>query len=274
MKSHSGTTALPPCLYALIDMGRLPEPLRQDVTEKLNAFGNIPLLTDPRYSDLKAYSAFLVHEMDRRADTLLEIWGGYSSDIVSAWIVSRLDENRLAAHLRRANFAVDVNKAHYLLRWYDPLITPVLYRLADTKWVLDFFGPIIGWWYPIATPQEETWKRIEGDDDPMATQMTPLLLTEELWDALESDPLPYRLLSFVEKADTPVFAGDCYGVRLAKIEAMLNEAKQQGLHSQDDLTVYVLSLLETPARSNDPNWQAAIQMAAAGKAALKAYFTP
>jgi hypothetical protein len=70
-----------------------------------------------------------------------------------------------------------------------------------------------------------------------------------------------------------VFESDCYGVRLAKIEDMLKAGKQQGLIDPDDLMIYVVTLLDTPACVEDTRWHAALQRAAAGEASLDAYFT-
>jgi hypothetical protein len=260
-------------LYMLIDMGRLPETLRHDTTQKLKAFETLSLLANPQYAELEAYSALLVYDPDDRADALLDAWGGCNSNIVSAWIVSKLYARPLATHLRQAAFAVDTDKTSYLLRWYDPLITPVLHRLADQEWVCNFFNPIVGWWYPVSTPKEETWSRITGAGDTRGVQIPPPRLTEELWEALENDPFPYRLLNILEENAPSVFESDCYGVRLAKVEAILETGKKHGLNKQIDLSVYVLSLLEAPERADEVRWQVAVQEAAADRAPLETYFT-
>lgn len=270
----------PYTLYLLIDMGRLPDELRPEVLEKLKAFKFFSLVKDARdkrYEGLEAHGPLLVADSANNANNvkpLLEAWGECNSNIVSAWITSNVRADILATHLRRARFAVDANDKHYLLRWYDPLITPVLHRLAEKEWVRMLLFPILGWWYPIATPTEETWHRIGGDAHMTIHRiMPPLRMTEELWAALESDPFPYQLLSFVEEKLPSVFDADCYGVRLAKIEELLDVGKKQGLSTRnDDLTVYVLALLEEPARATEPRWQAALNAAVAGFTPLKTYF--
>jgi hypothetical protein len=257
--------------YALIDMGRLSDDLRKDVAKKLEGFQYIPLLNDPRYEQLKWHGALLVYS-SKSDDALLDEWGNCNGDIISAWIVSKLHEQVLTGHLRNATFAFDEDEARYLLRYYDPLITPVLHRLADETWVQWFFSPIVAWWYPVATPTEETWSRIAGGRRSNISRAVPLVLTEELWDALQSDPFPHRLLNFVEHKFPSFFDDDCYGVRLAKIEGLLEMGKNKGLKSPNDLNAYVLALLEDPKRAEEPRWQIALQNAVLGKAPLKTYF--
>jgi hypothetical protein len=60
---------------------------------------------------------------------------------------------------------------------------------------------------------------------------------------------------------------------VVKIEEMLEEARRKGLKGNEDLTVYVLSLLEVPSRNREERWQMAIQQAAAGLAPLTAYYS-
>jgi hypothetical protein len=260
-------------LHAIVDMGRLPDNLRAEVVKKLEAFKLTFLLTHPDYVHFKWYGAVLVSAQKGNSDTLLEEWGTSNSDIISAWIVSGLDSRLLAAHLRGATFAFDADKVRYLLRYYDPLVTQLLHRLADEKWVRGFFSPIVAWWYPVDTPQKETWRKIEGEGRSFFTSHKPLVLSEELWEALESDPFPYRLLNFVEDNYPSAFGSDCYGVRLAKIDDLVEAGKKQGLSTRDDLTVYVVGLLEKPARAEEPRWQASLQAAATGHAPLKTYFS-
>ncbi|MCL2876778.1 MAG: hypothetical protein FWF12_10965, partial [Betaproteobacteria bacterium] len=166
-------------------------------------------------------------------------------------------------------FAWDMDKSRYLMRYYDPLITPVLHRLADKQWKTWFFGPVIAWWYPVASPTEETWSRIEGYGEAVPHDPVQLILTEELWDALSSDPFPFRLLNLMEQKFPSRFSSDCYGVRLAKVEDVLASGRKYGLKTSDDLTIYALALLEEPGRANDPRWQAAVRMAAMSDESLK-----
>jgi len=268
---HERSTLIPH-LHALIDMGRIQGDLRVEVEKRLEVFSSTPLLDDPRYEQLKQHGALLVSGLKHDDVALLDEWGACNGEIISAWIVSEMRIFALIEHLRQAVFAYDMNNVRYLLRFYDPLITPVLHRLADKKWVDWFFSPMRAWWYPVATPTEETWSRIAGGGKLMLGKTESLVLTEELWDALKSDPFPYRLLNFAEQKYPSFFESDCYGVRLAKVESLLETGKKQGLNTQNDLTAYVLALLEDPMRAEEPRWLEAVQRAVAGYAPLKNYF--
>jgi len=255
----------PRYLYALLDMGRIQGGQRTEVVNKLrlSALGT-PLLDDPEFQELKEHGALLMTGVgatcgrpqctdspttggngttgDHRSP-LLHALGASNGDTVSAWVVSELGTQALARHFAQAAFAFGLDGTRFLLRYYDPLILPVLSRLADKAWREWFFAPVVSWWYPVATPREEAWACIEGGSPGAPPQAAPLVLDEALWDALASDPLPYRLLNTVEQM-FPSFAGAaCYGVRLAKVEELLQAGKQDGLTSPEALTAYVLARL-------------------------------
>ena len=264
----------PPHLYALLDMGRIQGQLREEVADKLETSCAIPLINDPKYAQIKYHCAQLVSDPDGSDEELLKAWGDCNGDVVSAWIVSRTSMPTLARHLCNAAFAYDQNKVRYVLRYYDPLSLPILYRLADKQWLHWFFLPMDAWWYPVATPMEETWSRIEGGGRPIALPpKEPLVMGEELWDALAGDPFPYQLVEFVEKEKPSLFGDMCYGVRLAKIEDLLKAGESNGLEQADDLFIYVTALLEVPSRAEEPLWQAALQKAVANEAPLRTYLT-
>jgi hypothetical protein len=251
-----GTPAQRP--YALIDLGRLSETAYLEVSRKLVAFAVRPLLNvnGPRYEPLKKYGVILVSSPGRDTAPLLKAWGACDSDTISAWIVSELDAMSLAGHLRQTAFAYGEDKTRYFLRYYDPLVTPVLHRLADPAWARWFFSPMTAWWYPVATPQEERWSRIEGGPRGAVPDSVPLVLTEELWEALVRDPLPYRLVNAISEQNPAVFDEKCYGVRVARVESLLAEAKKHGLSEAGDLTAYVTAFLKHPERRGSPHWQA------------------
>ena len=268
-----GQDAVPCKLYTLIEMGRLSKDARPRVVSNLKTFNALPLLDAPDYQQLKEHGAMLVSHRSGSTKALLDTFGGCNSDIISAWVVSKLEPEPLAAHLRQAMFAYRPDKSRYLFRWYSPTTTPVLFRLGEPAWVKWFFAPVFAWWYPVDMPTGETWSRIEGGGSSVSQSPgKPLVFSEELWEALVNDPFPYRILSYAEKQIPSAFESGCYGVRLAKIEEMLNTAKQHGLKGEADLTTYVLSLLEEPARAQETRWLKAVQQAVAGYAPMTQYF--
>jgi len=281
MLAYKKNGAVPARLYALIDLARLYDRQREEVIGKLEDFRYELLLDDPRYEQLKWHGALLLSGLKGGDAALLEKWGRYNSDIISAWIVAKGDLDSLKRHFCEATFAYDMENARYLLRYYDPLITPVLYRLADRKWVRWFFAPMVSWWYPVLAQGEVSWHRLGGGAlvSPelakryISQEAQQLVLSEELWDALAHDPLPYRLLEVMERTEPQVFKGDsCYGVRLARIETLLEEAQRQGLAKRSDLVLYVYAMMQTAGLAEDARWQDAVRCAAAGERSLDAYF--
>jgi hypothetical protein len=261
-------------LYTLIETGRVPEKERPQIMDRLNAYkAHFLLPEDPRYEQMKEHGPMLVAHPEGNA-ALLSAFGRCNSNIVSGWLLSKLEAQPLAVHLRHAMRARGPDRKGYLMRWYDPFIAPTLLRLGNPVWLQWLLGPITGWWYPVDTPRQETWSRVTGGNETTApVPVPPLRISEELWEALVSDPLPYSLLNYAEKAFPCAFESDCYGVRLAKIEDMLSMARQQGLREQEDLMVYVLSLLEVPSRSREEHWQTSVQRASTGQAPLTAYYS-
>ena len=243
---REGDTLVSRSLHALLDVGRMRESLRVEIEKKLKKVSFKPLLLDPEFAEFRLHYAYLVSGLDSEDAALFEKWVKSNSDFVSAWIVTELSAFEMASHLRKAIFAWDeTTNTRYMLRFYDPLITPVLHRVADRKWVDWFFGPILAWWYPVATPQERTWSRIEGGGQNVSEEPPlPLTLTEEIVEALDSYPLQVQTLNLVEQRFPSAFESDDYGVRLAKIEELLEDGKKQGLRKENDLIAYVLYLLE------------------------------
>jgi hypothetical protein len=265
-------------------MGRIEGDLRQEVAQKLASFDHDSLLDDaPKYDELRPFSAWLVSERETkgilqpagRGMALLDQFGGCDSNILSAWIISALPPPELIRHFKGAAFAYGESDKRFLLRYYAPLVTPVLRQLAGRKWVDWFSRPLAAWWYPVATPTRETWSRIEGGGQTAVPEKIKLLLTDKLMEGLANDPFTLRLLNFAQDQLVPsVFSSACYGVRLAQIEEMLETAqKQHGLKSKDDLTTYVLTLLDNPGIAREKNWQEALRRAASSEAGLDAYYS-
>jgi len=260
-----------PYLHALIDMARIQGELREEIVEKLKDFSVESLLDDPRYPQLKWHGPILISGPDGDESALLDAWGEYDSNVISAWIIAPMSAEHLSKHLRRKTFAYGADKTQYLLSYYDPLIMPILHRLADKRWVYEFFYSITAWWYPVSTPQEETWSRIGGRGAPLIFHGPPLVVSEELWDALVVNPLPYQILNYANENLPDAFEHDCYGVRLAKIEELLKAGGKSGLENTDDLYIYALSLLRNPASADDTGWQEAMKNAVCGKETLRSY---
>ncbi|CAK7053860.1 MAG: hypothetical protein BACD_02602 [Bacteroides rodentium] len=265
-------------LCALIDMGAQKPNVREEIVKCLEA-QLCPLITEPGYEAFTPLGAMLVVPSDDSIEgqhELIEQLAPYNSDVISAWITSVLPIEVLAAHLRQATFAFDEQGGKYLLRYYDPLITPAIYGRTPENWQAWFFGPVISWWFALPNEQTEQWHRLVGRQHMTTTDAPKLILTPELMQALTDDPLPYRLLLTLEKHCPEVFTHSCQGVRLAQIQTLLHEARQSGINDHDNLNDYVLINMRYPslAQTGNPQWRWAIQQAMAGRGRLIQFFQP
>jgi len=269
LEIHEGDRSQPRHLSALIDMALVPEDQRQAIAAHFAA--NVhPLLRDPELAALQPLGAMLVSAAGSgpgQYDAVLSRVGTRCESFVQAWIASVLPAEQLALHLSEATYALGASQERYLLRYYDPLVTPVLYVHADRAWVSWFFGPVLSWWFADATQQTSRWRRIRGGGRGVgAIAPQALHLNDALWQALESDPLPHRLLRTLEAQAPHVFESHCGGIRLAQVEAQLNDARQVGLTRHEDLTTYVLVGMthSWSQKTADARWQAALDRAVAG----------
>ncbi len=259
-------------LVAVCDMAELDDTLRSNVRERF-AGKSLPLLRDPRWHALLPYSPLLVTAESADNQGHHRLMGGFSHDLRNAlhgWIISRVAPEQLAEHLARALVAYGPDGAAYLLRHYDPSVLSVLYRRAPPDWWRDFISPIASWWVPKGDTKVQRWGRIAGQVSAQASPLSPLLIDQELWQALAGDPLPHRLLQAVDTHTPELLDNECKAVRLARIESLLDNARQAGLSTHEDLHDYVfLSLASATAGLHaDRCWSMALGAAVAGKGRL------
>ena len=259
-------------LLAVSDMAELDDELRSVVHERF-AGNSYPLLQDPAWNALRPYSPLLLATDPADRQGHLSLAGAFSSRLRNAlhgWIVSTVSPERLAEHLAHATLAHGPDGATYLLRYYDPWVLPVLYQRAPPNWWREFMAPVASWWVPRADTQVQRWGRIPGLAAAHANPPSPLVIDEALWQALTGDPLPHRLLQAVEAGTPELLDNPCRGIRLARIAALLANAREAGLSEHDDLHDYIfLALAQSPERLKaDRCWQQAVRVAAAGKGRL------
>ena len=290
MKELHGHT--PVYLYAVADQGRFTEKQRKTFKAQTVSLRVTPLILDPRFENLRPHYAALVYPVFGERPDLSPSWifrtvsrlFRFDSNIISGWITSHFPPEVLVEHLSGATYAYRPPEDEespkdnaFFLSYYDPLVLPLLHRLAPSRWTEWFFRPIISWRYPIDTAAEEQWNRIAGARlhpshyDRLA-RPARLDIPDELWDAMISDPLPYALLDFLNTQSGLAFNSDCYGVRLAQVESMLEDARARGLSREEDLGAYVAALLQEPDLLREPRWQESVQSAARGQMPLSTYF--
>ena len=270
---HEGEGSRSCHLMALIDMALVPEDHRQEIAEHI-ADDAHPLLMDPQLDALKPLGPMLIGANGfgpAQYETVLAKVGARCAAYVNSWISSVVPPQELALHFSGATYAIGESNQQYLLRYYDPAITPLLYAHADREWVSRFFGPVLSWWFQEATQASSLWRRIRGrgrSDGSSPAQ--PLHLSTALWQVLESDPLPHRLLHTLEAQLPHVFDSACGGVRLAQVEAQLNAGRRSGLTRHEDLTTYVIVGMNRSwsQRVLDRRWQNALDRAVTGAETL------
>lgn len=261
-------------LAAIVDMAVVPEEQRLSLMNELSS-KLYPLLLDPELGPLQPLGALLIGGNGSGAgqyEAVLSQIDGRLESLVQAWITSVLPPAELALHLSGATYAIGNSQERYLLRYYDPMVTPVLYEHADREWVSWFFGPVLSWWFAGATQEKSLLYRIPGRGrNPITKSTQPLRLNDVLWHALESDPLPHRLLRTLETEAPHVFQSSCSGIRLAQIEAQLNAARQSGLTLHEDLIAYVMVGLTRSweASKTDGRWKEALSRAVSGDQPLQ-----
>jgi hypothetical protein len=266
--------ATTPCyLVALIDMATMPRETQQKLSENLSSRLH-PLLLAPGLEKLRPLGAHLAGSCEATQlgyTALLDRLSPYDSNEIVALITSTVSPDVLAQHLSQATFAYTENGERYVLRYYDSHVTPTLLHHAPKQWREWLLSPIVSWWFRGATSHHEQWHRIRGRalSNPIVTA-PKLLMSAELWRALENDPLPHRLLQILNKSMPALFTSRCHGVRLALIESLLARGKTLGLVEHHNLIDFViLNLQYTPDQlQGDVNWHLALERSVNGEGRL------
>jgi len=245
-RSSTSTKHLIGQLYALVDMGKLGNEQRQALHSRFGGDRGqlLPLIAENGFENFAALGAMLIapDSTDFEAQyQLLNTALLNDPDIVQVWLASTLPAAELAQHLQKSAFAFDEQDKRYLLRYYDPLITPTLYAQAPDEWQQWFFGPIIRWWFAQTGLQGSSWHPLAGYARPYVGshvgQAPRLIIDEALWVALANDPIPARILQTLHKEGV-TFTATCHNEQLAHVRSMLTEAGVQGFMQYEHLLDY------------------------------------
>lgn len=259
-------------LIAVSDLAARDDAQREEIHGRFRG-QTYPLLQDARWVALQPYSPVLIATSSENFEghrSLLEGFRGRFRDTLDGWIISLVPATELAVHLSHAIQAKGPDGDSYLLRYYDPVVLPVLYKHADPVWWRAFTAPIVSWWIPRADTKLQRWGRVPGAGIGKVPPPAPLTMSDTLWQALAGDPFPHRLLQATEAHEPPLFDTDCRGIRLARVQEQLDAARARGLSSHDDLCDYVFMALSQGVQrlDADRHWQSALQWAASGKGRL------
>ncbi|MCU1720353.1 DUF4123 domain-containing protein [Pseudomonas sp. 5P_5.1_Bac1] len=249
-------------LTAIVEMARVPLPARQRLIERF-AQTAYPILYQQCFANLRDIGPWLFSSgehlsLDSQYDfhcTLVEIAG----DVPCAWLVSALEPSRLANHLGQAATARGPDGASFLLRFYSEQAFPMLQARHDLPGIAELLAPIHSWWALEPHDERNAWRHYEGHNRPDHYGIPPIRLDQACWDALTGSPLRFQLCDLLQQERTPGKTENGHAIRLARVQQLLAEARQCGLHRPADQKDYVIFLTRhgSDLRTNAA-WQAAL----------------
>nr|WP_239031403.1 MULTISPECIES: DUF4123 domain-containing protein [unclassified Modicisalibacter] len=214
-------------------MGLLSEDAR---TALWQAFQGHPWFQQAAFSALRPLGPWLfVADIETLLDDLYPLAEGGFHGLLMTHQPAADEAEKLGA------FCVveDAAGEEQLLRYYAPHVLPVVHRFTDKPWYHGLFGSLSHWWLPGL----DGWLDYAGtwsptSDSPDAGADARILLTPDLLQALGGDPTVHRILGELERSSPSLFQVDCPGIRLAIVDQAIHQARQAGLESLQDLSVY------------------------------------
>lgn len=250
-------------LTAIVEMARVPLPARQRLIERFSQAA-YPILHQPCFANLRDIGPWLFSSgkylsVDSQYVfhcPLVEIAG----DVPCAWLLSALDPPRLAEHLGQAATVRAPDGDSYLLRFYSEHAFPVLHARSDLPGISELLAPIHSWWALEPHHQHNSWHHYAGHNRPDQYGVPAIRLDQACWDALTGDPLRFQLSGLLRRELSPENASSSQGVRLARVDRLLAEARESGLHRPADQKDYVIFMTRHgPELRASPAWQAALR---------------
>ncbi|MGE8358761.1 DUF4123 domain-containing protein [Pseudomonas sp.] len=237
--------------HAIIEMGLLSEPARLRLLQSIHPKKS--LMQQAEFANLRDYGPWLLDLTSLEFADMLALENWSDSPALMGWIRSQHSIEKMAEHLTDALLAEDKTSQVYLLRSYAPEVLPLLHARADSPWHNWLFGPINEWW--LRAPEKD-WQCLPGGEQTDLPPYHPIKIDDDLWQALELDPLAYSLTAELEKSAEEVFDSTCHGERLLQVRQALDSARGAGLKQADDLCLFAsLYLFDQQFPENWPNWQ-------------------
>lgn len=256
-------------LSAIVEMANLPEARRESLTDFYN--GRCwPLLRQAQFHNLRAVGPWL---FGARPGSGVSAQYDFQSQLqqsahgaVRSWIISALPPEQLVHHLSQANSVIGPDGHSYLLRYHTPEALLALSARPELQGVSEWLAPIHYWWALVAHPQSLAWQQITGGNQPQAIQVPPITLDEACWTSLAGDPLSYRLAEMLKHEPSLT---QCTGSRRGLIQYYLNQAREQGLSREDDLSTFVLLMSRNGKQlAKNQGWQDALATTCAEQSPL------
>ncbi|MEQ7870832.1 DUF4123 domain-containing protein [Chromohalobacter salexigens] len=247
---------------AIVETGLLSEEERNALWKR---FSGQPWLQQPQFQVLQPLGPWL---FDGDIETLLSELYPMAERGFHGLLITHQPVAHEAMKLGELCAVQDANEEEQLLRYYAPHVFPVLHRFSDTSWYDRLFGSLSFWWLPGL----EGWKEYAGtwhhQGDIIDTDDT-IALTPALLQALGSDPLAHQILAELEASSPSLFDVACPGIRLAIVDKAISRAREAGLSSTQDLSVYAAYCVAHGMEVTcEPEFARAVELSLSGSRSL------
>ncbi|ABE57569.1 DUF4123 domain-containing protein [Chromohalobacter israelensis] len=247
---------------AIVETGLLSEEERNALWKR---FSGQPWLQQPQFQVLQPLGPWL---FGGDIETLLSELYPMAERGFHGLLITHQPVAQEAVKLGELCAVQDTNEEEQLLRYYAPHVFPVLHRFSDTSWYDRLFGSLSFWWLPGL----EGWKEYAGtwhhQGDIIDTDDT-IALTPALLQALGSDPLAHQILAELEALSPALFDVACSGIRLAIVDKAISRAREAGLSSTQDLSVYAAYCVAYGMEVTcEPEFARAVELSLSGSRSL------
>ena len=249
-------------ICAVVEVGLLTEDERAEVWTR---FQGHAWLQQPEYSALRPLGPWL---FAADIDTLLTGLYPLAERGFHGLLMTHQPVAHEAEKLGELCVVKDAAGDKQLLRYYAPHVLPIVHRFSDMPWHQRLFGSLSYWWLPGL----EGWREYKGrwhsqGEVPDASET--ISLTPAMLQALGSDPLSHQVLGELEQSSPSLFSVACPGIRLAIVDKAISRAREAGLSSTQDLSVYAAYCVAHGMEvSHEPAFARAVERSLSGPLSL------
>ncbi|MCK0716474.1 DUF4123 domain-containing protein [Chromohalobacter sarecensis] len=218
-------------ICAVVEAGLLTDEERAEVWKRFQGYA---WLQQPEYSALQPLGPWL---FAADVDTLLTDLYPLAERGFHGLLMTHQPVADEAEKLGELCVVKDTAGDKQLLRYYAPHVLPIVHRFSDMPWHHRLFGSLSYWWLPSL----EGWQEYKGAWEPQGAvpdASETITLTPALLQALGNDPLSHQILGELEQSSPSLFSVACPGIRLAIVDNAISKAREAGLSSTQDLSVY------------------------------------
>ncbi len=216
-----------------------------------STLSRVPLMQGKELGHLTSDGPWLVKLEGNVPAEIARLNADLGAHSIIGHVSSYLPAHELGGHLSRALVALMPDESTVLLRSYTPRVLAALYPRKDCTWHPWFFGPINDWW----SGSDKSQQHFQGGALKALPDYQPIVLDQQLLDALAIDPQAIALLDEINRSVPTVLSSKCPGMRLEQIELALGKARKSGLtHPEDQLLFATLTLLDGTSPDTSQSW--------------------